>query len=63
MTHHLTFDIVINNFMHITNNRRYIRLKSESQIGVGRRYWNIHNYDDRHSQITDIVMVADVRES
>ena len=31
MSHHLTFDIVLNNFMHTTNNRSYIRLKSESE--------------------------------
>ena len=31
LTRHLTFDIVINNYLHITNNINYIRLKSESE--------------------------------
>ena len=41
LMHHLIFDIVINNYMHITNNRSYITLKSESEYKM--KYKEINN--------------------
>ena len=41
LTHHLTIDIEINNYMHITNNRSYITLKSESEYKM--KYKEINN--------------------